>query len=254
MVRHPRRMQQSSERGMRAVLREMRVWRPEAKYYAVTVVATRGGKAHWSVQSNWVGPSEKYPGWERREASEIYPDRMTSIWTELGEQWVVVHNKAHLALWLRIGGHALVEKELALAYLRRWVEPRECAPDGPVGFHGADSLQPHQRSRRISRGIRKQVKRRDGHACVRCGRAPPDVELSKHHVLPYRRGGLTQSNNLVTLCSACHREMDESPDDGVLLGALLPAENRKLEGAAAEHQEGVRRHRTLIAELLARQG
>lgn len=53
---------------------------------------------------------------------------------------------------------------------------------------------------------RSQVFARDGHACVYCGQAAPDVELSVDHVEPRTKGGDNSPGNLVTACVACNRE------------------------------------------------
>ncbi len=237
---------QDSHKAFAVTLRGMQSWRSGATYYAITLLATADRRTLWSVQSNWVGPSQKYPGWERRQAAEVLPDIMTSLWEELGQPWVAAHSDAELALWIRIGGNALVEHALAWEHLAHWVEPRECAPDGPIGFQIAESLDARQLRRRTSRGVGKQVNRRDGNCCVRCGRG--QVSLAKHHVLPRSSGGLTQASNLVTLCLDCHEEMDKQPNHPVLFGLLLEHEMRRLGSIDEEHRERVRRHRILIAD------
>jgi hypothetical protein len=52
---------------------------------------------------------------------------------------------------------------------------------------------------------RAAVRRRDGNACVVCGRTD---RLSVHHVTPARLGGDDSMANLVTLCVAHHRQAD----------------------------------------------
>jgi hypothetical protein len=32
----------------------------------------------WSVQSNFAGPSDQHRGWEKREASLVYPEKMVA--------------------------------------------------------------------------------------------------------------------------------------------------------------------------------
>ena len=48
---------------------------------------------------------------------------------------------------------------------------------------------------------RRALIARDG-ACVGCGAAPDECEA--HHILPWRRGGPTQIDNLVLVCWYCH--------------------------------------------------
>lgn len=63
-----------------------------------------------------------------------------------------------------------------------------------------------KRSNGLSAGLtkarRKAVYRRDGFACVLCGRADG---LQIHHVTPKSQGGPDESWNLVTLCPMCHQ-------------------------------------------------
>jgi 5-methylcytosine-specific restriction endonuclease McrA len=53
---------------------------------------------------------------------------------------------------------------------------------------------------------RSEVFARDGHACVYCGRGPPEVVLSVDHVEPRMLGGDNSAGNLVTACRPCNRE------------------------------------------------
>jgi 5-methylcytosine-specific restriction endonuclease McrA len=53
--------------------------------------------------------------------------------------------------------------------------------------------------------IRAAVRRRDGNACVVCGRTD---RLSVHHLVPARLGGHDSMDNLVTVCVLHHRQAD----------------------------------------------
>lgn len=69
-------------------------------------------------------------------------------------------------------------------------------------------------STRISRARRSQIKARDGHRCVHCGRAGREsdaqngVQLDVHHVIAVRDGGADQDDNLVSLCRKCHNNIE----------------------------------------------
>lgn len=75
-----------------------------------------------------------------------------------------------------------------------------------VGQDGEEPLDPAKAEGIASNAetppaLRTKVLSRDGHACVHCkGRRG----LHAHHVQWRSRGGLTQLNNLVTLCVRCH--------------------------------------------------
>jgi hypothetical protein len=243
--------EQVSQRRLRDKVSEMRTWNGFNEYYALTLTASTDGGAQWSVHSHYAGPSERYPGWERRAASIVDPQAMTHLWDGIGESWVAVDDRVALALWIRLGGHALVEVSLAQEWLPRWVATREVAPNGPTGFLFGDSLGERQRKHRPPRAVRKRIFERDDHTCQRCRRTSEEVTLTRHHVLAHQHGGLTQENNLITLCDDCHREVHSDRSwypASDLQGILLAHE---IDGFAEDHNASVQRHRRLVARLLA---
>lgn len=56
----------------------------------------------------------------------------------------------------------------------------------------------------VSRRLRFEVFRRDGHACRYCGAMAPDVKLTVDHVVPVALGGSDDATNLVTACADCN--------------------------------------------------
>lgn len=60
----------------------------------------------------------------------------------------------------------------------------------------------------IPPSIRRAVLSRDGHRCTTAG-CGATAFLEVHHVVPRSRGGGNAPENLVTLCSACHRHAHE---------------------------------------------
>ena len=65
--------------------------------------------------------------------------------------------------------------------------------------------------------VRREVLARDGHHCQApgCGRTR---FLEVHHTVPRLGGGTNQSENLVTLCAACHRLWHERGGGANILG------------------------------------
>jgi predicted restriction endonuclease len=121
-----------------------------------------------------------------------------------------VHTAVELAIFLRLGGNALVEMRVADAWLTEVVGVSECVQD-TAGFSTTQHLLNVALQRAPSRKLRMQVLRRDGFRCVVCGRRPThyvDVELHVHHVLPWGRHGPTAEENLITLCGTCHDGLD----------------------------------------------
>lgn len=56
----------------------------------------------------------------------------------------------------------------------------------------------------VSRRLRFEVLRRDGHTCRYCGANAPDVALTVDHVIPTTLGGGDDPANLVTACQPCN--------------------------------------------------
>lgn len=69
----------------------------------------------------------------------------------------------------------------------------------------------------VSKRLRYEVFRRDGHTCVYCGRSAPDVKLQPDHVVPEALGGRTQPANLVTACEDCNSGKSATPPDAAVV-------------------------------------
>ena len=83
--------------------------------------------------------------------------------------------------------------------------------------------------RRIPSEIRKRVLRRDKRRCVRCG---VRKRLEVHHITPRREGGGLNLQNLVTLCSDCHDEIEP-----LCLRSRTLIENWEVKGDVIQHKE-----------------
>lgn len=67
----------------------------------------------------------------------------------------------------------------------------------------------------ISKRLRFEVFRRDGYACVYCGRRAPSVILEADHKVPRCRGGPDTLENLAAACWDCNRGKGPiDPDSG----------------------------------------
>jgi hypothetical protein len=69
----------------------------------------------------------------------------------------------------------------------------------------------------VSKRLRFEVMRRDGHACYYCGRKPPEVTLTIDHVVPETLGGSDDPSNLVTACPDCNGGKSSVPADAALV-------------------------------------
>lgn len=69
----------------------------------------------------------------------------------------------------------------------------------------------------LSKRMRFEIMRRDGHACRYCGSEAPEVKLVVDHVTPVALGGTDEPENLVTACQDCNSgKASVSPDADVL--------------------------------------
>lgn len=101
----------------------------------------------------------------------------------------------------------------------------------------------------ISRRLRFEVLRRDGHTCRYCGAKAPDVTLTVDHVIPVTLGGGDEPNNLVTACVDCNAGKSSVPADAALVddvdaAALLWA--KAIERATAKRREDL----SFLSELV----
>lgn len=58
--------------------------------------------------------------------------------------------------------------------------------------------------KRIGKGLRFDIFKRDGFTCQYCGRQPPEVVLQVDHIVPVAEGGTNDSMNLLTSCRDCN--------------------------------------------------
>lgn len=183
----------------------------ENEYYAITLLGKDEGTIEWSCYSHWTGWVEDGPPHEMRAASLVHADRMAAQWDEIDEYYLVVNSSGALAVFLRVGGHALIERGVAEEYLPEVIEPQPVAPDGALGFKTLDSFPEAARKRAPTPKHRMRILNRDGRRCRLCGRSADDhvdIELHVHHIRPFAMGGLTEDRNLITLCHTCHNGLD----------------------------------------------
>jgi hypothetical protein len=72
----------------------------------------------------------------------------------------------------------------------------------------------------VSKRLRYEILSRDGEACCKCGRRPPDVELQVDHVIPVALGGSDEPSNLQTLCKECNSGKSSVPPDAPLVAQV----------------------------------
>jgi hypothetical protein len=225
----------------------------EAQYYALTLTADEHGDVMWASQSHWVGRGAKY-SWELRAPCLVHPQRMLALWKSIDQPGIVVSDAETLGIFLCVGGNALVEKSLAEQRLAHVLEPIECVPGAVVSLRPLDAVPRTSLQYAPSKKLRMDVLRRDDFRCRICGRRAADhvdIELHVHHIRPHGMGGLTEADNLITLCHSCHTGLDphfELSLFGMLPGGLPLGD---IEGDHDPYIEGVRLYRAISARLVA---
>lgn len=69
----------------------------------------------------------------------------------------------------------------------------------------------------VSKRLRYEILRRDGHKCRYCGASAPDVPLRIDHVTPVALGGTDTADNLVTACEPCNSGKTSTTPDAPLV-------------------------------------
>jgi hypothetical protein len=119
----------------------------------------------------------------------------------------IIYTVDNLILFLAGGGNALVEKTLAERFFPFMLGPSPQVIVGQVGFKSRELLNESAFRRAPTPKVRMQVLQRDGRRCRICGRRPDDnsdIVLHIHHIRPWEKGGITDPENLITLCHTCH--------------------------------------------------
>ncbi|MCT7369611.1 HNH endonuclease [Mycolicibacterium llatzerense] len=221
-------------------------------YYALTLTATSEGRLQTTTQTHFAGPGSKRM-WELRRPSLVDARNMRSLWAELGQGSVVVNSEASLAVFIRMGGNALVEESIFDKRFEHLLEPKECVPSRVgEGVRSRECVEGSAMKHAPSKKLRMDVLRRDDFRCRACNRSPDDyvdIELHVHHVRPWGEGGLTEENNLLTLCSTCHTGLDPHFEarllgkipDGVVHPSVFA-------DVGDEFHAGVQRYRKMITD------
>lgn len=233
---------------------------PDAVYYEVQVVMPDEKTVRWSAFTHWAGFSKKtsnQPIRELREISPIDPEKSRRLLTEVGTPPVVVNTVADLLLFRMMGGYAIIEKSLCENYL-----PHVCKIDKAAKSYtclGFDSLssKPHDAvwKRKAEGELRKTILKRDAYECQRCHAsvtAEKSATLTAHHIFPWSKGGLTEEDNLITLCLACNAEIEDRYDFS--LYELIGADPYSVQDDwLREYLDGMDRYSTRMQECFRRE-
>jgi hypothetical protein len=184
---------------------------PASEYYSLTFGADEHGKIWTEGSTIWVGFDTEDDRIELRELSLVHADRITAIWKDFQEPFMVVNTDADWANWFVGGGHAVIKPHILKEHMPWELKPRRCVKEGRIGFTSLKALPKTAFNRAPTPKLRMNVMKRDKYRCVLCGRRSSehvDVEIHVHHIRPFAQRGVTTALNLVTLCHTCHKGLE----------------------------------------------
>ncbi len=222
---------------------------PSYEYFAFELLAQPEDRIIVGAFTHWAGFVDNDPKRELREASLVNADALWELWSRMGRNSMVVNTVEDLCVFFQTGGNALVKKEVAEQLLPDWLHADETRPEPHLGFRAVADIPRSHLNRAPTPKLRMAILSRDGRRCRICGRRPEsnsDVELHVHHIRPWGTGGLTEDQNLLTLCHTCHNGLDPHFDPRLYdyVGRTFPSE---IERRRADWFAGVERYRALVA-------
>ncbi|WP_460501228.1 HNH endonuclease [Hymenobacter agri] len=187
-----------------------------AGYYHMCLLSKDAETAYYTCTGQFAGWTDTKPAREIREASKIQPDKMIRLLLSIKEPAIIVNNDYDAQLFVLLGGHALLHEDVARRKFSNVLQPEEVvtshSPESAEGQFQSISVVP---SKKLIHApdpkLRMLIIKRDHFKCRVCGRSPntnTDIELHVHHIKPFSVGGLTEKENLITLCHTCHKGLD----------------------------------------------
>jgi len=188
---------------------------PKKKYYALTWAVDPEGQLIIEGQTVWVGFADIDRRVELRKFSEVLPEYIADHWISCQLPFCVVNTREEYVRWYFTGGNALITIEMTKRFLPNVMNASPCVKIGSLGFTDVKNLPKVYSQSAPTPKMRMRVLKRDKRRCSICGRSPDnntDIELNVHHIRPFGQGGVTLEDNLITLCSTCHKGLDPHYD------------------------------------------
>ena len=240
--------------SLRHRLESMKTALDGVTYFALTLTANDEGRIKWSTQSRFAGMTETSPRRELRTACPVIGDKMLKLWREVGTPGLAVNCRKDLAIFLHLGGNAIIEESIAKKYFPSIFHTREFVPTGAFSSTQIENVDLSALRRTPTPKLRMKILRRDDYRCRICGRRAEDntdIELHVHHFIPWSMGGLTEGTNLITLCHTCHNGLN--PHFDMSLVSVFPETHQRfneivssLDRFAKDFFEGVNRYRETV--------
>ena len=245
--------EEERQRQLEDLASTLRTFDPTGDYFAATLLA-EGDR--WSLRfdtafAGWPEGAEPGPTTpELREHCLVDPGKMVALWESIGQGWLAIDHPAELAAYFRLGGNALISRDVAKAHLAEFTARQVLVKSALVGFSAYETAL---EQRRPSPKVRLRILKRDGYRCQLCGERPSlneHIVLVVHHIRPFQPHGLTADENLITICHTCHGGLDPHEDLDLYLipgghfDRVVGAEERD------QHAQAVHAYRRLARRVL----
>lgn len=183
-------------------------------YFSLMEIDSKRGSIRYN--SEWVG----FKGFlEERVLSYYKIDDIHSL-VDIGYNIFVI-DLVTLSIWAKREGKAIVHRTVVEQVFKDFLEPKAVRKSL---VHGMVSESIETPKRKPSRGLRKKIKKNFKNRCVLCGNY---IDLSLHHILPFRHGGLTEEDNFILICKKCHKTIEFKKPFEYLPKAILDTLEKK---------------------------
>ena len=179
------------------------------EYYHIKLFENKDNSMYAEIVSSWTGFTDTKPIREIREGRLYsYPMDVYNELKRFDEECLIINYEKDICEFFYHKGNGLVEKEVAKIHFNSLINNSECMKvSSHYGFESIQDMEKGKKQRAPSKKLRMKILERDNHKCKSCGRSPSnhvDLELHVHHIIPFGLGGITEKENLITLCKTCH--------------------------------------------------
>ena len=189
-------------------------------YYGLILLASPGAKLSVCSNTEWVGWADSDMRIEMGRPRLEYLDNQIRWLNGFGiENCRIIDRDDKMFQYWLFGGACAIEETIAKKNLSERLKPKAVARSGYGSFEGLTVSMSQATRRAPTPNLRMQVLKCDNYRCRICGQNPSDdtnVVLHVHHIRPWSERGITDKNNLVTLCHTCHAGLDPHYDLALL--------------------------------------
>lgn len=174
------------------------------KYYLASVKFVDSRNILVSTDTHWIGFDKQH---EIRQINHVDADKIRRMFDFLGYPLGFAKDSDDLFSILSIGGHVLISEELINEHWQEILTPKVAVDTYERGFVDYNLFATQHKQRFAKSTYRMRIFQRDNFRCRICGVSESDnihVRLEVHHIKPWEEGGLSDPENLITLCNLCH--------------------------------------------------